>query len=98
MTVSGILFVLSAPSGTGKSSVARIVLERTPDIVFSVSHTTRPPRPGEEDGREYHFIDEQRFRSMASGGSFLEWAEVHGRLYGTSAEPARRALESGRDL
>ena len=98
MTRTGLLFVMSAPSGTGKSSLARRVLDRTEHLAFSVSHTTRAPRSDERDGREYHFIDEKQFRAMVSRDEFLEWAEVHGSLYGTSGGPARRILESGRDL
>lgn len=94
----GILFVISAPSGTGKSTVAAALLEALHDVEFSVSYTTRPPREGEMDGREYHFVDERRFREMAARGEFLEWAEVYGNLYGTGVEATRDALNEGRDL
>jgi len=94
----GILFVLSAPSGTGKSTVARAVVGNLKELEFSVSYTTRPPRPDEEDGKDYHFIERQRFEEMVEAGAFLEWAEVYGNLYGTGLETTRRALADGRDL
>ena len=94
----GILFVLSAPSGTGKSTVARGLLDRRCGLEFSVSYTTRPCRSGEEDGRDYHFVDRPRFEEMVAGGAFLEWAPVFGRLYGTGRETTRAALEEGRSL
>jgi guanylate kinase len=94
----GILLVLSGPSGAGKSSIAQGLLEQTPELAFSVSHTTRTRRDGEVEGRHYHFIDEPSFRSMAARGEFLEWAKVHDRLYGTAAGPVRRTLGSGRDV
>ncbi len=94
----GTLFVISAPSGSGKSSLARGLLRAVPGLEFSVSHTTRPRRPGEEDGREYHFVDEAAFDAMAAGGGFLEWARVFGHRYGTGRVAVNRALEAGRDL
>ncbi len=88
----GIIFVISGPSGSGKTSVVRRVLQEEKGLVFSVSHTTRPPRPGEVDGRDYYFISEEQFREMVERGEFIEWACVYGRYYGTS----RRELEQKR--
>ena len=75
--------VMAAPSGAGKTTIARALRERRKDVVFSVSATTRPPRPGERDGVDYHFVDHAGFRRMIDGGELIEWAEVHGNLYGT---------------
>ncbi len=79
-----LLLVLSSPSGAGKTTLTRMLLERCPELRFSVSHTTRAPREREVDGRDYHFVDRERFVELADAGAFLEWAEVHGNLYGTS--------------
>jgi guanylate kinase len=79
----GHLFVVSAPSGAGKSTLIHRVRERVEGLAFSVSWTTRPARPGERDGVDYHFTDDERFRRKVADGEMLEWAEVHGRLYGT---------------
>jgi guanylate kinase len=76
---AGSLFIVCAPSGAGKTSLVNALLEREPDIELSVSYTTRPPRAGEEDGREYHFVSRDVFLAMASRGEFLESAEVHGK-------------------
>ena len=97
---NGILFVLSAPSGGGKSTILKRVMADLPGLVFSVSHTTRPPRPGEEDGRDYHFVSLHDFLDIRSSGEsgFLEWAEVHGNLYGTSRKEVERHLGSGLDV
>ncbi len=78
------LFVVSGPSGVGKSTILRAVVASDPALQFAVSHTTRPCRPGEEDGRDYHFVDEGTFRRMVAAGAFVEFAEVHGHRYGTS--------------
>ena len=94
----GNLFVISAPSGTGKSTLARRVVERLPGLEFSVSFTTRAPRAGEIDGREYYFRARERFEEMIGEGAFLEWAEVFGNLYGTGLKVTRDALDSGKDL
>ena len=94
----GTAFVISGPSGVGKSSLLKRVLERDPELRFSVSHTTRPPRAGEEDGRDYFFVDEARFRALVDEGGFLEWAEYQGNLYGTSFEAVREPTEAGHDL
>jgi len=98
VTAAGILFVISAPSGTGKSTVARHLLERVPDLTFSVSYTTRPRRNGEQEGRDYHFVERERFETMISERAMLEWANVFGQLYGTSLETTRDALARGRSV
>lgn len=97
-TPSGQLFVVSAPSGVGKTTIIRSVLSRTPHLRFSVSCTTRPPRPGEVDGQDYHFITRRKFQQGMAAGRFLEWAEVHGSYYGTDAEPIRNWLAEGADV
>jgi len=94
----GVLFVLSSPSGAGKSTIARKLLEAEPELGVSVSATTRQPRPGEEDGREYHFVTLDRFREMVSGGEFLEWAHVFGHRYGTPHAPVDAMLAAGQDV
>jgi guanylate kinase len=94
----GRLFVIAAPSGTGKTSLVRALMERSPSLAFSISHTTRQPRPNEMDGRDYHFTDRSRFESMIAQGEFLEHAEVFDNLYGTGRRNVESALEAGRDL
>ena len=94
----GTLFVISAPSGTGKTTLARRVLESVPGLGFSVSYTTRPRRAGEESGREYHFVDDPRFDAMVASGGFLEWAHVFGHRYGTGRQATEAALAAGTDL
>jgi guanylate kinase len=94
----GNLLVLSAPSGAGKSSLVRRLVERVPHLAFSVSATTRAPRGGERDGVEYRFVDRAAFEAMIRGGELLEHAEVHGNLYGTPRDAVRRALERGDDV
>jgi len=89
------LTVLSGPSGVGKSTVAAELRRRHPDIWISVSVTTRKPRPGEVDGREYHFVDEREFDRLAAAGELLEWAEFAGNKYGTPREPVRRRIAQG---
>ena len=96
--MAGILFVISAPSGTGKTTVARRVQRELGDLDWSVSYTTREPRPGELDGREYFFIDAERFVAMEAAGAFLESAEVFGNRYGTGLAETREKLAQGRDL
>ncbi len=93
----GRVVVLSGPSAVGKSSVVRCLRERIPTLHFSVSATTREPRPGEVDGVDYHFVSPARFRQLVEEGALLEWAEIHGGLHrsGTLAEPVRAATESG---
>jgi len=94
----GTLFVISAPSGTGKSTLARKLLEAVPGLTFSVSTTTRPRRSGEENGREYAFVDDAAFDAMAARGEFLEWARVFDHKYGTGLAATEAALASGRSL
>ncbi len=94
----GLPFVVSAPSGTGKTTVCRGVVDRDPGIVFSVSHTTRPRRPNERDGVDYHFVDERVFRRLVEEGGFLEHAEYGGRLYGTSWASLEAARAEGLDV
>jgi guanylate kinase len=92
------MFVLSSPSGAGKSTLARRLMERNGDMVLSVSATTRPPRPGEMDGREYHFVDHDRFEAMMGEGALLEWARVFDNYYGTPRAPVESALAAGKDV
>jgi guanylate kinase len=94
----GTLFVLSAPSGAGKTTLRRAVLARFPDLVYSVSTTTRPPRPGEVDGRDYVFIPRADFEAGIRDGRWAEWAQVHGNYYGTSARTLREAADAGTDV
>lgn len=90
--------VLAAPSGAGKTTLARLLVEGSADFTFSVSATTRTPRPGERDGVDYHFVDRQAFETMAAGGELSEWAEVHGELYGTLRRELDGAAELGRHV
>jgi guanylate kinase len=94
----GIPFVVAAPSGTGKTTVCRRVVDRDDRLSFSISHTTRRKRDGEVDGRDYYFVDEPEFRRLAAEGAFLEWAEYNANLYGSSWEAIDRGLANGRDL
>ena len=94
----GVLFVLSSPSGAGKSTIARMLLADEADLEMSVSATTRPMRPGEVDGHDYHFVDLDRFRTMVAAGDFLEWAHVFSHRYGTPRAPVDAILASGRDV
>lgn len=94
----GILFVVSAPSGTGKTTLLRRVMARIGGLNFSVSHTTRDPRPGEQDGRDYHFIPRQEFEVMIEENHFVEWARVHDNLYGTATAGVEGQLVRGEDV
>jgi guanylate kinase len=94
----GILFVVSAPSGTGKTTVVERVVHVVPDLALSRSYTSRPARPGEANGLDYNFVHRSRFEEMVAADAFLEWADVFGNLYGTCAADAEAHLEAGRDL
>jgi guanylate kinase len=94
----GVLYIVSAPSGAGKTSLVKALLKTDPAIRLSVSHTTRAPRPGETDGRDYHFVSRQRFEEMLAEGEFLEHAEVYGNFYGTSKGNIARDLNAGHDI
>ena len=94
----GVLFVLSSPSGAGKSTIAQRLLAADRGIEMSVSATTRPKRPGETDGRDYHFVEVARFKEMVANGDFLEWAHVFGHRYGTPRAPVEAMLADGRDV
>ncbi|HEY1415078.1 MAG TPA: guanylate kinase [Caulobacteraceae bacterium] len=94
----GLLLVISSPSGAGKTSLSRRLAERHPEIRLSISVTTRSPRPGETDGREYYFVTRAEFDARVANGEFLEWAEVHEHLYGTPRAPVEAHLAAGRDV
>jgi guanylate kinase len=94
----GLLIVLSSPSGAGKSTIARMLLESDKDVTMSVSATTRPKRPGEVDDLDYHFVDDAGFDAMIDDGDFVEWAPVFGYRYGTPKAPVKDALRDGRDI
>ena len=95
---AGCLFVVAAPSGGGKSSMVNALLEREPGIRLSISYTTRPPRPGESEGKHYHFIDVPQFLALQARGEFLEQAFVHGNWYATSATWLKQQVAAGRDV
>jgi guanylate kinase len=96
--LSGSLFVVAAPSGAGKSTLVNALLKQEPGIRLSISTTTRAPRPGEQDGREYHFTSAEDFIARAERGEFLEWAEVHGNYYGTSRLTVEHEMKLGTDI
>jgi guanylate kinase len=98
ITRRGMMLVLSSPSGAGKTTLSRRLLANDPGIVLSISVTTRPPRAGEVDGRDYHFIDAARFEAMMRGGELLEWARVFDHSYGTPRRPVDDAITRGHDV
>ena len=98
MEAQGLLFIVSAPSGTGKTTLVERVVEQTPRLKMSRSYTSRPARQGEVDGVDYNFVTGDRFEAMMAAGEFLEWADVFGKLYGTSDADTKRALAAGEDL
>ena len=98
MIMRGQIFVFSAPSGAGKSTVIEELRRRVPSVAYSVSHTTRPPRGGEVEGVDYYFVDDAEFKAMISRGELMEWASVYGRYYGTSAANLRSLTSKGIDV
>ncbi len=96
--MTGSLFVVSGPSGTGKTTILRRVLDSRRDLGFSVSYTTRAKRPGEEEGKDYFFVSEEQFEASIRNGEFIEWARVHDNLYGTSREYVDSRLDAGIDV
>ena len=94
----GLMFVLSSPSGAGKTTLSRLLIDRVPGLKMSVSATTRPMRPGEVDGRDYRFVDQSRFESMVRQDELLEWANVFDHRYGTPRAPVEAALSAGQDM
>ena len=94
----GIVFIVSGPSGAGKSTLVEALLARVPDLTMSISCTTRAPRPNEQNGREYHFVDAEEFARRRDAREVAEWAEVHGSLYGTLRRPLDDAIAEGRDV
>ena len=94
----GLMMAISSPSGVGKTSLSRRLVADHPELELSTSCTTRSPRPGERDGREYHFVNREQFERMIADNAFLEWAEVHDNLYGSPAPPVMQALENGHDV
>src|ERR1700704_978407 len=94
----GLMFVLSSPSGAGKTTLSRLLIERTPGLKMSVSGTTRPMRPGEVDGRDYFFVDKPKFEAMVKKRELLEWATVFDNRYGTPRAPVEAALSAGQDV
>ena len=94
----GLMFVLSSPSGAGKTTLSRMLLEREPGLKMSVSATTRAMRPGEVEGRDYFFVDKPKFETMVKQGELLEWATVFDNLYGTPRAPVEAALSAGQDV
>jgi guanylate kinase len=95
---AGLLFVVSAPSGTGKTTLCRAMVQIFPDLRFSISYTTRPMRPGDQNGRDYHFVSPAEFQKMIEDEDFAEWAEIYGHRYGTAKVFLRQAREEGLDI
>ena len=95
---TGLLFIVSAPSGAGKSTLCRAVRQRFPDLLYSISYTTRPPRRGEQNGVDYYFIAKDEFEKGIARDQWAEWAEVHGNYYGTAADLLDRGLAGGKDI
>ena len=95
---TGNLFIISAPSGTGKTTILKKVISGMENIMFSVSHTTRTPRPGEKEGVDYYFVEKNAFQKMQEKELFYEWAEVHGNLYGTSRNAVQEIIDQGKDI
>ncbi len=95
---TGKLIVLTGPSGVGKGTLMRLLLSRHPELNYSISATTRPPRPGEVDGKDYYFISRSKFQRLIEQGEFLEWAEFAGNLYGTPRKPVIDLMESGKSV
>ncbi len=96
--ISGNLFIITAASGAGKTTLVKALLEKDANLTLSISHTTRKPRPGEQDGIDYHFVDEQAFMKILRAGGFLESAQVHSARYGTSQKAVDEPLQAGRDV
>jgi len=97
-TRRGLLIVLSSPSGAGKSTISRLLLDADPEVTMSISATTRPPRPGEKPDIDYHFVDNAEFDRLIDAGEFVEWAPVFDYRYGTPKAPVKAALKAGRDI
>jgi len=98
MAMNGKLFIFSAASGTGKTSLAKALVESQPDVVFSVSHTTRAPRPGEQHGVHYYYVPREEFDRMVAAGEFVEYATVFGNSYGTSKQAIADQIKSGKNV
>jgi guanylate kinase len=95
---SGHLYVIAAPSGAGKTSLVRALLQNRPDLCFSISYTTRKPRATEQHGRDYFFVDQEKFKAMVAAGEFLEYAQVFDNFYGTARAQVEAILEQGSDV
>lgn len=98
MSAKGVIFIVSAPSGAGKTSLVRRIIEEVPGIAVAVSHTTRPMREGDVDGSDYHFVDREEFEQLIKAGAFLEHADVFGNYYGTSSQAVETSISHGSDV